>query len=63
MNFIGLRGSSNKDLVDLNCTSAKMPTPRGSYDYTEMIEDYAEDFFCHVGQGVLGWLRNIFKLV
>lgn len=49
MNFIGILGSTNNELGDLDCDQYPITTAKG--------------FFCGVGQGVVNWLRVMFKLV
>ena len=49
MNFIGILGSTNNELGDLHCDQYSITTAKG--------------FFCGVGQGVVNWLRVMFKLV
>ncbi|KAL7521007.1 hypothetical protein ACHAWX_005701 [Stephanocyclus meneghinianus] len=49
VNFIGVRGGTNPEVADLQC---------GKYEITT-----AKGFWCGVGQGVINWLKVMFKLV
>lgn len=49
MNFIGVTGGTNPEVADLQC---------GKYEITT-----AKGFWCGVGQGVINWLKVMFKLV
>eukprot|EP00804_Cyclotella_cryptica_P012970 CCRYP_002307-RC/>CCRYP_002307-RC protein AED:0.22 eAED:0.22 QI:0/0.87/0.82/1/0.81/0.82/17/751/915 len=49
VNFIGVSGGTNPEVADLQC---------GNYEITN-----AKGFWCGVGQGVINWLKVMFKLV